>query len=241
MRYKLLLFCLLSISLFSCKQNVVTGEGSVGTQTRDIVKNFEGIEVNNALLVTVMVNPAAPVSVSITGYENLLPHIKTEVSGKNLKIYVAETYRLENTGDLNITVTVPQLKSLDASGASKIVVPEAVRADQLSAGISGASEISLASVQISHLKADVSGASLLLISSGSISKLEADLSGSSKMDAFGVQAADANVAASGASKANVMVMQTLQADASGASSINYKGSPQVKSQASGAGSVNRAD
>lgn len=241
MKSYLSLLCALSLTLFACKQNVVTGEGNSGAETRDITAAFNAVEVSNALYAVVTMDPAAPASVTIRGYENLLPHIKTEVKNKELKISVAETYRLENTGDLRIEITLPQLTELEASGASKLEVPAAIRADQLKVDASGASEIILADAQVAHLKAEASGASLLILKSGSVSKLETDISGSSKLDAFGAQVADAKISASGASKADVNVIQTLQADASGASVINYKGSPQVKSQASGAGSVSRAE
>lgn len=241
MKYTLALFCLLSLSLFSCRQKLLVGEGNTGTQNRAATSAFDRIEISNALSATVTLNPAAPANISITGYENLLPHIKTEIRDKKLRIFVEEIYRLENSGDLRIEVTLPQLKKLAAQGASKIEVPAALRIDQLEVEASGASEIILAHVQIAHLKAEVSGASTLTLNSGSVSRLDAELSGSSELNAFGAQAANATLDVSGASTANATVLQTLQAEASGASSVHYKGSPQVKAQTSGAGSVNRAD
>jgi len=241
MKYAFPLLCVLLLTLCSCKRKVVSGEGNMVTGERTVSPSFDGITIEDALSATVSVSPGAPVSVRISGYENLLPLIKTEVKGNELRVYVSETYDLENDDSLHISITVPRLKRIASSGASHIDIPATLRTDELEVKASGASEIMLSDVQVARLKAEVSGASLLTLGAGSISKLEASVSGSSKLAACGVQAADARLDVSGASGANVNAIQTLQAEASGASVVTYKGTPQVKSETSGAGSVSRAE
>lgn len=72
------------------------------------------------------------------------------------------------------------------------------------------------------MKLDVSGASKVELH-GKVNTLEADLSGACMLDAEQMQIQNANVDASGVSKANLGSIPNLQSSASGASRIHRQG------------------
>ena len=69
-------------------------------------------------------------------------------------------------------------------------------------------------------------------------ELIADASGASTIDAENLKVENADVEASGASKATISATNDLKVDASGASKISYIGEPKnIKQNSSGASSV----
>ncbi len=71
---------------------------------------------------------------------------------------------------------------------------------------------------------------------GSANDLNIDVSGASKVDADELKAQNVVVEASGASKANVYAIQSIDAPASGASSIGCEGNPKFQKKSDSMGS-----
>lgn len=189
------------------------GSGTAKTETRD-VSGFEGIQASGAVNVEITVQKEF--SVQVEADDNLLQNIKTEISGDNLKIYSEGSISPKTR--INIKVSMPELHSLELSGASDVIVSN-VKSDSLKLEASGASKI----------KVD-----------GEATNLESEASGASAIDAEGLKVEIAEVEANGASKTIVFAVNELKADASGASTIYYTGDPkEVISKNSGASSVKR--
>ena len=67
----------------------LVGSNNAETEARE-VEGFAEISVGGAIKLDVTIGPA--ISISVTADDNILPHVKTEVSGDRLKIYVDESY-----------------------------------------------------------------------------------------------------------------------------------------------------
>jgi hypothetical protein len=190
----------------------IKGSGVAKTEKRN-VGNFKGLDAGGAFQVEVTCRKEA--GLEITGDDNLLKYIKTEVRDGILYIKT-EGVKLESKEPLRVVITAPELGNFNISGASKVKVAD-LKAGAVKINLSGASQMA---------------------ARGAAQSLVVDVSGASRLDGKDLQASKVDVNASGASKADVYASADLQADASGASSVNYYGNPKnVSPKASGASRV----
>jgi hypothetical protein len=140
-------------------------------------------------------------------------------------------------GPVFVSVTMPTLRLLDASGASQIRVDRFDAFTHTLFDLSGVSDVTF-SGRGERLSVEASGASKLTLR-GEAQRLDVDLSGACSLTAPDLTAADVNVELSGACSAQVHATAHLYADLSGASSLRYRGQPIVELQNSGASSVSR--
>jgi len=192
----------------------ISGSGTVTTSQRAHT-DFKGVEAGGAVEVTVTAQQDYKVEVEAD--DNIIEHIRTKVSDGILEISMDPEFSYSNT-TVRVHVWLPQLTSLDISGASTAKVTQ-VSSEDLSIGASGASSITIeGSSKI--LRGEVSGASALL---------------AEKLTAERVM-----IEASGASKGHVYATASLTAEASGASTIYYSGEPKnIEEETSGASSIKR--
>lgn len=191
----------------------IKGSGNLKTETRN-VSGFKKVEAQNAM--NVVIDAGKEFSMQIEADDNLLPLIKSEVSGDKLTISIKES--ISSSRKPTIKISMPELVALDVSGASSGEVSN-VKTDSLELDASGASQIKIV---------------------GEANKLKSDASGASGIDAERLKVTDADVKASGASNSTVTVANELKADASGASTIYYTGEPKtVTPKSSGASSVKK--
>jgi hypothetical protein len=202
-----------SFNNFSKNFSKIRGSGTSKTETRDL-SGFEEIETGGAVNVEVSISNEFKVTVEAD--DNLIEYIKTETSGNTLKIYSEK--RISPKTKINVKVSMPEINSLDVSGASTAVV---------------------SNVKTDSIKLEASGASKIKID-GEAKTLESDASGASGINAEGLKVETADIEASGASNVTVWANDDLKADASGASSIYYTGDPKnITQNSSGASSVNK--
>ncbi len=194
--------------------NSVKGSGNVVTESR-AVADFSAVDVGGVFRVEI--TAGKDFSVNVDADENLLPHIKTDVSGDMLEI--STDAKISSSNPILVRITAPEITELRASGASSV---------------------SLLDIKNNSIDVDLSGVSELT-ATGETEKLRAELSGASVLKARSLKSETADVDASGASRAYVFASQSLSADASGASTVVYEGNPtNVEKDVSRASSV-RAD
>ncbi len=196
---------------FSVSFGSIQGSGNVQTEKRKLA-DFNAIEVSGAIEVEIVAQK--DFSVEVEADDNLLPLIKTEISGDTLKINTDKRFSTRNP--IRVKIYAPDIENLEVSGASKL---------------------SLTNLKNDSLRVDASGASKIKVD-GETKNLEIELSGASRLDAENLKTENADVAASGASNASIFVSNELKADLSGASSVTYSGNPKtVEKKTSGASSV----
>lgn len=191
----------------------VRGSGNRVTEKRD-VPGFLSVEVSGAYEVEIVAQKER--SLEITGDDNILPLVTTEVRGSVLHISSSKNYNVNRS--ITIKLTVPDLEGLSTSGASKI---------------------SVSGIKNANFKIDSSGASKLALA-GETKKLNIGTSGASNIDAKDLHAEKVGVESSGAGYVSVYATEQLDATASGAAHIDYYGDPKtVNPEVSGAGSINK--
>jgi hypothetical protein len=218
--------------------DVVSDSGPTVTRTYDFT-SFTGIEAGDAF--SVEVTQAADYSISVTVSEKIADRLRVVKSGDTLKIGF-NTPILNIRGRPSAVITMPDLRSLDLSGASAGSVRGFKSSNDFSLRLSGASsldvdmeagdfraEISGASPLNGYLKArnsdiNLSGASQLNLT-GSGGNISLEASGASSANLENYPAGDADIQLSGASRGTLTVSGKLNANLSGASRLEYGGSP----------------
>lgn len=191
----------------------IKGSGNAKTETRN-VSGFKEIKAGGAVNLEIIVQK--DFSVSIEADDNLLEHIKTEVSGDTLSISPKDS--ISPKTKIKVKISMPELTNLDISGAS-------------TANVSGA--------KTDSLKLNASGASKINID-GETKSLDAKASGASKIEAENLRTENAKADSSGASTVTVAPTGDLDAEASGASTVIYTTEPKnIKQNASGASSIKK--
>jgi len=221
----------ISLTFVSCAFGQ-KGNGNVIKQDR-VVDNFTAIEVGGAF--DVYLRQGDKDEVTVVTDDNLMDLITTNVSGGTLRIKSKKD--INKPTELKVYVTVTNLKSLEASGASNVTGKNTINSQDLMIELSGASDLEL-EVSCKNLMIDASGASDAKLR-GSAGNAEIDASGASTIIAMKLNTRNALIDASGASTVKVAVSENLEADSSGASSILYKGDPHVSSNVSGAGTIKK--
>jgi hypothetical protein len=236
----LLAFTVLILSA-SCRTNVLRGEGNKTTRSSS-VSSFNAVQIDVSLKAIINVQEGATAGVQLSGYENVLEHIKTKIVNNTLKIYsdLDETWELK-TDDLTAIITVPSIALLKLSGATDADIHGNVTGSSFRLGMSGACNVKIDGITADDFTVDASGASDLTVKGGTVKRASYDLSGASKVKAYPLQTNETVASISGAGTGHVTALQKLSASISGAGTIKYKGHPSVSQDISGAGSISDAN
>lgn len=212
----------------------VSGNGKISS--REISSgNFENVEAAGGVTVYLRQAPAGAVKVQTD--ENLFEFLNIRTEGNTLYIEPKEHYNLRPSKDIIVYASAPQLKTLSASGASKLIGEGEFTGEKIRIDASGASEVSMA-VNLSKIESDLSGASTLNLK-GNVDQFMVEGSGASKIMCMDLEAEKANLDVSGASEARVTANKELVIEASGASDVEYRGNANINQKSSGASSVKK--
>ena len=193
-----------------CSRPGIKGNGVIKTEDRSIAE-FSTVMVAGGY--QIKWSPGKP-AFNISTDQNLLPLIKTVVSGNTLRIDSKKN--LAPTKGITIILSSASLTDVRLTGGNSFKGSQ-ITGHDLKLESTGASDISV---------------------DGSVTNLEASLTGASKLDAKSLQAKVAAITLVGASDADVTVSDTLKASITGAGSLTYSGNPKsVEKNVTGAGSV----
>jgi len=220
--------------LVGCTPPVVGISGSGDVVTREErISDFDMVDASHAFRVDIRQGRSFSVVVRID--DNLVDYLIVEKQGSTLRIGLKPNLSFRrHTAEAE--VTMPALAGLELSGASRANVTGFNSAEPLRIRLSGASHVD-GDIEAGDTRIDASGASQVELE-GSGADLTLDASGASIVDLSDFSVDDADVEASGASKATVSASGTLDVNASGASTVRYEGSPTMgRINTSGASSV----
>lgn len=178
--------------------NAVVGDGRLAHDVR-AVGSVSAIDVSGPLEVTVRVGPAA--SLEVDADSNLLPMIRTEISGGVLRMWVEGSVRSANS--LRVNYSVPSLTQASAAGSGRLTISE----------LNGA--------PFSFTKSGSGAANL----SGRVSRLDVRHSGSGAINAGALRTGEANLALSGSGRTSLGPVQgsALTVNLSGSGSLHASG------------------
>ena len=213
----------------------ISGNGHITSRTEN-VSSFNSIDAGGAI--EVHVKQDSTQSVKIETDENLMQYLEVYTQGNTLIIHPRNGVNLDPSREVVVYVSAPTYRSIEVSGASKIIGDNAISGNNgLNLGASGASKMMM-EINGGDIGGDVSGASIVELK-GQVTKADVQASGASHIDAFDLAADEAIVDVSGASSMKITANKNLKAEASGASHIKYKGNASVNQNTSGASSISK--
>ncbi|WP_353828763.1 head GIN domain-containing protein [Agromyces sp. SYSU T0242] len=177
-------------------------------------------------------------SLSVTGGENVLARLRTEVENGRLVIDVQRGPILVGAGDLDIDITLTSLKAVAITGSGDVTA-DFDGAEEVTLEIGGSGGISAEGVDASSVRASISGSGEIE-ADGSTDRLDVQVSGSGSVDTSRLRAIEAVVVLSGSGSIDVDVAESLDVTLSGSGSVSYSGRPQVRSTVSGSGEIGPA-
>jgi len=190
--------------------NGVQGDGVLKTEMRDVT-DFAEISVDGTVKLDLVTGPLD--KLTITGDENLLPLVATEVVGGRLTIH--QTKSMHSKTPLVVSIHAPAVARIDTAGLANVIA----------SGLTGPT--------FTFTSNGVTDSQL----SGQVSSLEIDSSGTGVVRAAGLTAKQARVTVSGAGSVEVNATDQLKANVSGVGSVKYRGTPAIEKNVSGVGTV----
>ena len=232
----------IAIFCFSCHGKGIRGSGPIVTN-KITTTDFNALDISVPLKAIITVQPGTATSVEISGYANLLEHIKTKNENNKLHIYMDRdiSWNFSSNHETVLRISVPSLASLSADGAAEAEIHGVLSGSSFSLDISGAGKVVIDSLMTNTFATDVSGAGDIVVKGGTVQSASYHISGAGKIKAFPLQTSDVKTEISGAAKAELTALQKLSIEVNGAGSIRYKGHPAITKDISGAGSVNDAN
>jgi hypothetical protein len=186
------------------------GSGVTVTDPRE-VPSFTTVELAGANTVTIHVGE--PTSVVVTGDDNLVDRVTTDVSDDRLVIDNSGSFSTK--ASMNVAVSAPSLDGVELSGAGTVTV-DGVAADEFTAQLGGAGTLTV---------------------SGTVARASALLDGTGTLDLGDLVATDATAELPGTGTLRIHATSTLDASLSGTGTIFYAGDPTVTVHNTGTGTV----
>ncbi|MFO7656949.1 MAG: head GIN domain-containing protein [Bacteroidales bacterium] len=227
---------LLAVIIQGCVINLgdsVTGNGNVVEETR-YADDFVSLRVSNGL--DVYLTQGTEIFIKLEVDENLLEHIKTDISGKELKIYSDVSIRMAKSK--KIYLGYRNLNEIHISSAGDVKGENTLHTDELKIRLSSAGDLKL-DVIAEEVDIDISSSGNALLS-GRTGYLHASLSSAGDLNAFNLEAEKADVNVSSAGDAKVFVTGEARFKSSSAGDIVYKGNPEIlEMNSSSAGDIRK--
>lgn len=228
---KYLTFFILFIIFAGCV-NSKTGSGNIISNTRN-VGSFNVISASGSVNVTLQKGPQ---SVVVETDDNIMRYVETTVSDNTLKIRLKNINNLRNA-TVNVYVTAPVLKDIDASASAEIESKGSITSDsEIELKASSGSKIQM-DLDAPSVKADASSGGSVIVS-GRTRNLTAKSSSGSNVNALSLKAENATANASSGGSVRVSASISVKAEASSGATVKYTGgATDVKKNESSGGSV----
>lgn len=208
----------------------VEGSGQRTTETR-IVDAFNAIVVETAVDVTVSIKELQ--SVQLTGDDNVLPLITTQVSDETLTI--AETECFTASQGIQAAIAIPEVTSLKTTSSGNISGPGlTLQNPKIQSTASG--NVTLAQVTAESIDIEASASGSMTVS-GTATSVTATTTGSGTINAENCTASECVAKTTGSGNIRVHATDSLKATISGSGNIYYSGNPTIEENISGSGKL----
>jgi hypothetical protein len=235
-----LIILFVSISFLSCDDdNCIKGEGILETRTIALA-SFDKVSLLGVDHLTIKQGDIQ--EVKVTGYPNIIDQLNTNISNKAWEIRLKDG--CYNNADMDIEITIPDLKAANLTGSGRIQVEEFTNQENQLFAISGSGDIEIAGNSgTKEVLFNITGSGNI-VGTNNFTDLESvklNISGSGDFDAFSMESLSYEVIISGSGNANVHPINQLTGVITGSGNINYLGTPEVNVSITGSGKVNNVN
>jgi hypothetical protein len=238
---------LLSVTLLLCFTNInaqwgsntINGNGNLTTTTIQ-TSDYDGVSVAGNFYVTLVEGKEG--SITLKGESNLLEEIVVEIKNGNLHIKPEDRVNLKPSRGMKIEITVPveQISKVALAGSGEIKNAFDLKSDKLAVKLAGSGDIKL-NVTARELESTIAGSGNIILN-GRASELKGRIAGSGSVDAYRLDADNANITISGSGDYNVNCTGELKVRVSGSGNVNYRGKPdKIDTKVAGSGRIRSAN
>ena len=227
-----------TVALAGCNHgDAATGGPTVSRNYQ--VGNFQEIELAGHY--DVQIHTGGPVSVSATGPENVLNHLKVDVEGNKLTIHPENNrgwfhFGYHSRENVHVNVTVPSLTGATLAGSGVINVDK-VQGDSFEGTVAGSGQLNVTSVAVQRLKLNIAGSGSAKAGQGQAQSAEYDIAGSGSLDAGAVQTQTLKVDIAGSGGVRAHATGTADVDIMGSGDVNITGGAKCTVSKAGSGNV----
>lgn len=236
MKKLVLLTALMSISIANAQNwngKKIKGNGVQATITRT-TESYDEISAGGSFKVELVAGKEG--TITISGDENIISHIVTEVKGSMLKIGFEKNLNYSYHSSIIITVPFEEISAVTFTGSGEIVTKDTITANNFEANLTGSGD-GYFTVNSKNLTTSLTGSGDLKIS-GTTDELEAKVAGSGDLSCTKLIAQNADVSVAGSGDLNVNCTNKLKATVAGSGNIHYKSKPAtIDSKVSGSGDI----
>jgi Putative auto-transporter adhesin, head GIN domain len=205
------------LAMTSCQamgnMDKVSGSGQAKTETRQLAP-FTAIEMKCAGTINVVAQGAQKLEIS--GDDNIVPLITTEV--RNNTLYIAATKDYDPKNNVQINISTPDLARFVFAGAG---------------------EATLSNIKNNRVEIVASGAGAVT-ASGETKEADITLSGAGSVNTKNLLAQKTTATSKGVGQMDVYASEQIDATTSGVGNINYYGDPKtVNKHAGGMGEISQ--
>lgn len=180
--------------------------------------------------------------VIIEADEDLLEKIETEVRGNTLNIGFEKWYNYRGFGEINVYITVKDIRKLILSGSGDIVTQNQIKSEQLGFVLSGSGKIMIDDLVTKEVTAVITGSGDIKLNGKTKAKeLSATVTGSGDFESYNIAFEEADLTITGSGSIRATVIDELDANITGSGRIYYKGKPLIDAYITGSGKIRSDD
>ncbi|MGE5223568.1 MAG: GIN domain-containing protein [Omnitrophica WOR_2 bacterium] len=210
----------------------VTGSGSVITENRP-VSGFDRVEMS--IPGNLDIQQGAAESLVVSGDDNILPLLQTNVSGGKLSIRYRSGAIVRTSKPLQITLTVKNLSEFVNSSSGTVKIGPISTGD-FHLRLSSSGDIDIENIQADQIKAELTSSGNITLR-GSANQLDLQVTSSGAFQAGDLQVQRATVRLSSSGDVTVWVVEDLSVNISSSGNVSYYGKPSVHSTLTSSGEV----
>lgn len=213
-KFQLFFVALAMLAVVSCKKDIIRGSGPVVTRTLSFPA-FTSVEAHYDINAVITYGNIA--EVKVTGYENLLNILETEIDNGVLKLKYNKQYNTIRNGNVRFEIIIPRIQKTGIYGSGDITVKGFLTGTQFTAGIFGSGDIT--------------------VENSNYESATLDIYGSGKVEAQGLQVKNAVVNVYGSGHSYISVTDRLVSKIFGSGNVYYWGTPLLETTQNGSGRV----
>lgn len=209
-------------------------ENGVQTTITRTTESYDEISASGSFNVELVAGKEG--TITISGDENIINHIVTEVNGSKLKIGFEKNKNYSYHSNIVITVPFEEISAVSFTGSGEITTKDTVKSADFEIKLTGSGDGDF-SVDTKNLIASVAGSGDLKIT-GTTEELEAKVAGSGDLSCTKLIAQNAFVSVAGSGDLKVNCTNKLKASVAGSGNIHYKSKPEtIDSKVTGSGDI----
>jgi hypothetical protein len=217
--------------------SLLAATSAQAAERRFTVSGFEKVQVEGPFQVTLTTGKAS--NAVATGSPQALDRVSVQVEGRTLRIRPNRSAwgapPKPGEGGVSIALSTHDLTAVTVAGSGSLSVDKA-KAMRFDAALSGSGRITIGNVDADRLNLQLLGAGGISVA-GKAKSLRATVTGQGALDAAGLTAEDAEIAADTSGAIALGVRRAAKIAASGAGDVTIGGTPACTLSGAGAGRV----